>query len=428
MKTIILLCILLAGSSAFAQTRSVSFIHGLNSDASVWVNASSELRQKYRISTRLPNYASSQSITGIASSQVLPQIPRNSILVGHSMGGLIAREIANTQPGYADGIVTVGTPHQGSNLAKNIERVPRFTAETVGDLVKPGNIFEIGRHEDLDKFIAVAVPLLERGLARYLESAMQARSAPTVNLVPNSPYLTRLNGSSESVIANRTYAIYTTEDPFALLRLAESSDTGRADKDIEEKIFIAAASYSIGSLIARVIGHYMASRAYAALDGCPRGAIRCDLGSFPSIRIGGTAPIYSDYMYFLGERDTFYSLAQDFARAADVLYDLDRRWRDQILEAEPDGNCVRHSRRFPLMVSEMYGDGIVPCRSQYAVPGLSSEYQLRGDRPKDTGANHIEQPTHPGVIDRIGLALERLGVSRRDSGGGGGTVIIPPEF
>ncbi len=39
------------------------------------------------------------------------------VLVGHSMGGLVARHLAAAQPDLAAGLVTIGTPHRGSEAA-----------------------------------------------------------------------------------------------------------------------------------------------------------------------------------------------------------------------------------------------------------------------------------------------------------------------
>ncbi len=42
------------------------------------------------------------------------------VLVGHSMGGLVARHLAAADPGLAAGLVTLGTPHRGSEAADRV--------------------------------------------------------------------------------------------------------------------------------------------------------------------------------------------------------------------------------------------------------------------------------------------------------------------
>ena len=42
------------------------------------------------------------------------------VLVGHSMGGLVARHLAAAQPDLAAGLVTIGTPHRGSEAADRV--------------------------------------------------------------------------------------------------------------------------------------------------------------------------------------------------------------------------------------------------------------------------------------------------------------------
>lgn len=56
---------------------------------------------------------------------------RDLVLVGHSMGGLIAREFAMRHEGLVSCIVTLGTPHRGSIVGKVLE--PLGILGTAGD-------------------------------------------------------------------------------------------------------------------------------------------------------------------------------------------------------------------------------------------------------------------------------------------------------
>ena len=53
-------------------------------------------------------------------------LSKNFNIIGHSMGGLIARRYIYERPGTVVGLVTLGTPHQGSPLANNFTWVGRF--------------------------------------------------------------------------------------------------------------------------------------------------------------------------------------------------------------------------------------------------------------------------------------------------------------
>jgi pimeloyl-ACP methyl ester carboxylesterase len=44
------------------------------------------------------------------------------VLVGHSMGGLVARHLAAADPGLAAGLVMLGTPNRGSEAADLVSR------------------------------------------------------------------------------------------------------------------------------------------------------------------------------------------------------------------------------------------------------------------------------------------------------------------
>jgi len=62
-------------------------------------------------------------------------------IIAHSMGGLVARQYIYKNPGTVTGLVTLGTPHQGSPLAESFQWVGHFlnAAEAIKDL-KPENV------------------------------------------------------------------------------------------------------------------------------------------------------------------------------------------------------------------------------------------------------------------------------------------------
>lgn len=62
-------------------------------------------------------------------------------IIAHSMGGLVARQYIYKNPGKVAGLVTLGTPHQGSPLAESFQWVGLFlnAAEAIKDL-KPENV------------------------------------------------------------------------------------------------------------------------------------------------------------------------------------------------------------------------------------------------------------------------------------------------
>ncbi len=126
----------------------VIFIHGMGMDANMWVQPASArvLGGKYPLSSLLgemelknsfhdlremgyPVLAWSQkrpagpvSVAVDELSEIVGNYESKSdagiILVGHSRGGLIARLFSQEHNASVRGIITVGTPHKGSSMAK----------------------------------------------------------------------------------------------------------------------------------------------------------------------------------------------------------------------------------------------------------------------------------------------------------------------
>ncbi|WP_206425326.1 alpha/beta fold hydrolase [Staphylospora marina] len=80
-------------------------------------------------------------------------------VVAHSMGGLTARELAWIRPGEIEGLVTLGTPHQGTPLAEEFEWIGMFAGDS-GALadIRPASAKRFNR-----KFPAEKTPLAPGG-------------------------------------------------------------------------------------------------------------------------------------------------------------------------------------------------------------------------------------------------------------------------
>ncbi len=103
-----------------AQGNNYVWIHGLNGTADSWHVYQNIFTPNN--GTR-PAYKSDKSITEISkefynTNRAL--FGKNTILIGHSMGGLVARELERNHSSLIKGIVTIGTGHQGAQFAKEI--------------------------------------------------------------------------------------------------------------------------------------------------------------------------------------------------------------------------------------------------------------------------------------------------------------------
>lgn len=115
----------LAGSGK-AKKPPVILVHGLNNNASAWLYMGGSLsREGYQVSTYsyMSLFSSLDAIlegfeehVRVVESFAQGQKP---LLVGHSLGGLLIRHwlMRPGNQGRAAGIVTLGTPHNGSKMA-----------------------------------------------------------------------------------------------------------------------------------------------------------------------------------------------------------------------------------------------------------------------------------------------------------------------
>ena len=120
----VLPAILLIGSSVRAAAQDVPtvFIHGLASSNATWQGAADRLKARVAIAPQRPNLNWRDKFESQASSlqSALGGLPGSTIAVGHSNGGLVARQWSRLHP--VGGIVTLGTPNQGAPLAYNALR------------------------------------------------------------------------------------------------------------------------------------------------------------------------------------------------------------------------------------------------------------------------------------------------------------------
>jgi triacylglycerol esterase/lipase EstA (alpha/beta hydrolase family) len=105
--------------------KNVAFLHGFGSNGSVWTQAMNTLRTNLRIKAIAPNTDWWERIP-VQAGQLTPQLNTafgadstvKVKLVAHSQGGVVARSFARLST-RGDGLVTVGSPHQGAAIAAN---------------------------------------------------------------------------------------------------------------------------------------------------------------------------------------------------------------------------------------------------------------------------------------------------------------------
>jgi pimeloyl-ACP methyl ester carboxylesterase len=102
-----------------AQDVNTVFVHGLGSSGATWQGAADRLQSRVAITPHRPdlNWRSTFESQGNGLQSALGWLPGSTIAVGHSNGGLVARQWSRIHP--LNGIITLGTPNQGAPLAYN---------------------------------------------------------------------------------------------------------------------------------------------------------------------------------------------------------------------------------------------------------------------------------------------------------------------
>lgn len=108
---------------AQAQDRLTVFLHGFNSNAGTWWGTATRLQGRLQIAAALPELpwhvpfdAQANHLNNLANSA---GAPADTVIVGHSNGGLVARQLSTKRP--VGGIVSLGSAHLGAPLAHNIQ-------------------------------------------------------------------------------------------------------------------------------------------------------------------------------------------------------------------------------------------------------------------------------------------------------------------
>lgn len=125
MRRVLFIALLTLGlaPAAQAQDRLTVFLHGFNSNAGTWWGTATRLQGRLQIVPAVPELpwhvpfdAQANHINNLANSA---GAPADTVVVGHSNGGLVARQLSTKRP--LGGLVSLGSPHLGAPLAQNIQ-------------------------------------------------------------------------------------------------------------------------------------------------------------------------------------------------------------------------------------------------------------------------------------------------------------------
>jgi hypothetical protein len=122
---------------SLAQDELTVLVHGMMSTGKTWEATAARLQQELAITTYIPTlrwkdrfYSQADQLQGDLAAR-----PGTPVMIGHSNGGLVIRQLSKTYPLQA--IVTVGTPNGGAPFARNLVRWAYWVGSVYGII---GNI------------------------------------------------------------------------------------------------------------------------------------------------------------------------------------------------------------------------------------------------------------------------------------------------
>mgnify|MGYP002784384420 CR=1 FL=1 len=154
MRTVFLALILACCAPVSAQDRDAVFIHGLNSGPEVWQGAADRLSRRLAITPHRPALDWSAFYESQANSLQgqLSGMPADTIAVGHSNGGIVARQWSRQRPLGA--LITIGSPNQGAPIVDHIFEWTAFMDDALSRISNVERVYE----QHVDKEVWKWVP------------------------------------------------------------------------------------------------------------------------------------------------------------------------------------------------------------------------------------------------------------------------------
>jgi len=216
------------------QANNYVWIHGLNDDSYCWkvYNEAFTAGIGTKVDYSCRYYTLPQIANSVWYGNYLSNKP-NMILIGHSLGGLVARELDATHAGNIKGIITIGTPHQGAPIETQLANggvrqlagkvYDKVTKSIKCSIVCRGGI--LGAPVGAVTWIGATIlanSLKEKALDNVMGS-MESRNQPCEgDIKPGSTYMNTIASRKVNV---PILCFAAQEDRWALARLAYCSDS-----------------------------------------------------------------------------------------------------------------------------------------------------------------------------------------------------------
>jgi pimeloyl-ACP methyl ester carboxylesterase len=181
--------------------RNVAWQHGFASPPTVWNQMRTWVEPLYRWNRRLTPDLSENARAETQTTELINQLAATGqtgyLVIGHSMGGLVARRAAQRRPDLITGVLAVGTPHQGAALtataSATIRDVLTSKASSLNDCSLTG-VFDPGCY--------IATIFLRTAIGAVVDWGRSSLFPATEDLLPigQNPFLTTLSLPAETFI------------------------------------------------------------------------------------------------------------------------------------------------------------------------------------------------------------------------------------
>lgn len=227
---VLILALLLITTADVRGQQNVTFVHGLNGSSSSLSYVDNTLSDEYDINTRRFTYDSDLPISTIAQDNA-PFLLSNSVVVAHSMGGVVTREMVRQgNGGNVDALITAGTPHRGALIANAVRD---GAAEYAISLTAADITLGWARACIVESWVPyvcssvaeqIVQSLLRSGILANLLNDVEPYGGlrSTADLEVDSGFMAQLNQDPSDTLPNAHYAIYGTEEFWPSIRYAES--------------------------------------------------------------------------------------------------------------------------------------------------------------------------------------------------------------
>jgi pimeloyl-ACP methyl ester carboxylesterase len=190
--------IALTATMASAGDELTVLVHGLGSKGETWETTAARLQQELAMTTYRPTLDWQDPFHKQAGQLQtnLSARPGTPVVVGHSNGGLVSRQLSKTFPVQA--IVTLGTPNGGAPFARNLVRWSYWVGSVYGII---GNIVSTFGTAVPPVQVVVGISIADRygedSIVRLLATLGIDKIVPVfVDMSPGSAFIGELNSAA----------------------------------------------------------------------------------------------------------------------------------------------------------------------------------------------------------------------------------------